>query len=193
MAMKPALTVIAWLATALVAVGQPALPTPDPAPGPREEAPSIPSSPEALQPQPPVRFPGNPIAESPAVETSAPVAPVASGQIGWTGSAVALREPSVTAPRTNTPLEMRGVVPKLSRTERRTFGGFVTGFANLFNPLAPTQEGTAASTEHWYDAEIRPRPLPSAFRDERFHEAKFELIAVGLEGDEALGKKPRRR
>lgn len=119
----------------------------------------------------------------------AALAPGATGlntQLGWSSTGVGLREPSVTTVRTNRGVEMRGVLPRAARPERKGVGGFFSGFANLFNPFAPVAKGTESRNEHWYDGGVQSAPLPRGFRDERYHEPKTDLFSTGLE----RGKEP---
>jgi hypothetical protein len=98
--------------------------------------------------------------------------------------------PAIAIPRTNLAVESVPLLPKLTRPERRGFGGFIAAFANLFNPFAPVEQGVASRPEYWYDAAINPGPLPRGMRDERFHEPKTELLVLGLDGEI---KRPDRR
>jgi hypothetical protein len=93
--------------------------------------------------------------------------------------------------RTNRTIESRGAIPKVLKPERRGVGGFLVGFANLFNPLAPMEQGTGGATEYWYDGQLNTAPLPRAFQDERYHEAGLGLIKVPLDGD--LTKETKRK
>jgi hypothetical protein len=106
-----------------------------------------------------------------------------SESIGWSSDAMELRPSLRLLPDTNRVGEVRSVLPRLTRTERRGFGGFLTSFANLFNPFAPIEEGVSAGGEHWYDGRINTAPVPRVMRDERYHEPKWELYVVGLEGE----------
>ncbi|MCC7373589.1 MAG: hypothetical protein IT581_02965 [Verrucomicrobiales bacterium] len=92
---------------------------------------------------------------------------------------------------TNRPVENRGAIPKMLKPERRGVGGFLTGFANLFNPLAPVEQGAGGATEYWYDGQINTAPLPRAFQDERYHEAGLSLIRAPIDGD--LSKDTKRK
>lgn len=93
--------------------------------------------------------------------------------------------------RTNRTAESRGAIPKILKPERRGVGGFLTGFANLFNPFAPVEQGTGGATEYWYDGQLNTAPLPRAFQDERYHEAGLGLFRVPLDGD--LSKDTKRK
>lgn len=137
-------------------------------------------------PVPVVRVPtgGAGVVETPSTE--APTSPVSapasvsagSGELGWSANGVGLREPTVTNVRTNRSFEIKGVVPKVTRPERRGFGGFLSGFANLFNPLAPTSKGIESRGEHWYDGSVQSAPLPRGMRDERTHEPQSALFGT---------------
>jgi hypothetical protein len=107
-------------------------------------------------------------------------APAFAGELGWSTN-LAARQTVVSTVGTNE-LRNRPVLPKLVRPERRGFGGFMASFANLFNPLAPTEQGVAAGREPWYDAQINTGPLPRSMRDERFHEPQAGLVMIGLDG-----------
>lgn len=121
---------------------------------------------------------------------SGPGAPsgAAGSQLGWSNDSVGLRASGAALGRTNRPLETRGSVPRLVRPQRRTVGGFLTGFANLFNPFAPVAEGVATSAEHRYDGQYNPAPLPHGFRDERTHEASALLFSTPIEAEPDLPK-----
>lgn len=95
-----------------------------------------------------------------------------------------LREPSVTTVRTNRSFEVKGSLPKVARPERKGFGGFLSGFANLFNPFAPTSKGVESRGEHWYDGGVQRNPLPRGFRDERAHEPQSALFSTEFGGAE---------
>ncbi|MGE3311834.1 MAG: hypothetical protein AB7O66_17850 [Limisphaerales bacterium] len=99
-------------------------------------------------------------------------------QLGWSSTGVGLREPSVSTVRTNRGWTIEGIVPKAARSERRGFGGFLTGFANMFNPFAPVSKGVESRSEHWYDGGVQSAPLPRGMRDERFHEPKTAIIST---------------
>lgn len=116
--------------------------------------------------------------------TADPAAAAAGAQLGWSADDVNLRRsPQVTlTPRTNVLGESRGIIPKVAKPERKGLGGFLGGFANLFNPFAPVEKGVAASPAYWYDGDLQAAGLPRGFRDERYHEARTELIAVDLDG-----------
>lgn len=116
---------------------------------------------------------------APADTVSPDVASALSSEIGWVGTIEA--RPSAVMPATNWIYQTRPILPRVSRPERRGFGGFMAAFANLFNPLAPVEEGTATSAEHWYDSQINIGPLPRVMRDERYHEPTTQILRVGLE------------
>jgi hypothetical protein len=140
---------------------------------------------------PPVRLPPSTTAapiRTPSGTNGVTSVPVLE-PIGWSSDAVELRPSLRLLPDTNRIMEVRSVLPRLTRTERRGFGGFLASFANLFNPLAPVEEGVSAGGEHWYDGRITTAPLPRGMRDERYHESKWELYVVGLDGP---GSGPRR-
>jgi len=121
----------------------------------------------------------------PAPEPSADGAGV---QLGWSSSAMGLREPTVTTLRTNRSFEVKGALPRVTRPERKGFGGFISGFANLFNPFAPTSKGVESRGEHWYDGGVQRNPLPRGFRDERMHEPQSAIFSTefgGASPDEA--------
>lgn len=154
---------------------------------------------------PPVRSPGAPpivrlpvgdeavATEIPAPSPSPSAAPSTSGsaQLGWSDD-LGLRT-RVDSVRTNRSVPLRGAVPKVVRPQKRTFGGFMTGFANLFNPFAPTSQGVGATTEHWYDGRNNTAPVPRGFRDERNHEASGLLFSTPLGKEpEAEAEPPRR-
>lgn len=103
--------------------------------------------------------------------------------VGFQTGTLDLRSPPVSPLRTNGPVELKGPVPKLMRPQRRTFGGFMSSFANLFNPLAPVGSGESSTEEHRYDGRVNRSPLPASFRDERFHEPQALIIGVGLDGE----------
>ena len=124
-------------------------------------------------------------AEAPASRVAAPDA-----QLGWSSTGVGLREPSGSTVRTNRGVELRGVVPRAARPERRGFGGFLAGFANLFNPLAPTAKGVENRGEHWYDGGVQTAPLPRGFRDERGHEPQTALFSTEFGKGEAADTVP---
>ncbi len=119
----------------------------------------------------------------PAPSAAGPAGDATTAELGWSSDGVGLRSARNPIINTNRFSETRGVLPRLTKPERRSFGGFLTGFANLFNPLAPTSQGTAAREGHIYDGQLNPAPLPRGFRDERYHEAKWELLTVPLERD----------
>ncbi len=110
--------------------------------------------------------------------TASGLGPGLGGQMRWSANGVGLREPMVTNVRTNRGVETKGVLPRVTRSERRGFGGFLAGFANLFNPLAPTSKGVETRGEHWYDGGVQGAPLPRGFRDERAHEPQTSVISV---------------
>lgn len=182
--------VLATLACALALTLRPTLAA-DPSPA----ASSVPSVAPAAPALPPVSPPAvaDPTAAPPVVRlpspaaggpTPDPAATDASAQLGWSADDVELRRsPTVTlTPRTNILGESRGILPKVMKPERKGLGGFLGGFANLFNPFAPVEKGVAASPAYWYDGDIQAAGLPRGFRDERYHEARTELIAVDLDG-----------
>jgi len=165
-----------------------------------ESTPSIPaaspSPPGLASPPPPiVRLPvsGNTTTETPkpggtatppAGETT-PASPPTAGdaQLGWSNEKVALRASTAASSRTNRSFETRGAVPRLIKPQRRTVGGFLTSFANLFNPFAPLSPSEAATADHRYDGQYNVAPLPRGFRDERTHEASALIFSTPLESD----------
>lgn len=179
-------------------------PNPNPNPTPVSTAPTDSAPTEAAEGDKQVTQgtpAGEPVVVRPAlrnpgsVPAAAPVRPVAGltntvssssellGQIGWTRAEPQFLEvvPEVTIIDTNRIESKRGLLPRFRRSDRRGFGGFLTSFANLFNPMAPTSDGVAAKGEYWYDGDINARPLPAAFRDERFHEPQLEIHVFSLE------------
>ncbi len=118
-------------------------------------------------------------------DVGAEVGAVADAQLGWSSTAVGLREPSVSNVRTNRGWVIQGIVPKAARSERQGFGGFLAGFANLFNPFAPTAKGVETRGEHWYDGGVQAAPLPRGMRDERSHEPQTPIFSTdfGRGGD----------
>lgn len=167
------------------------------------------AAPAALSPPPPiVRLPvaGESAAPTPpsvpatTTATTAPAtapaatpgtpAPTAGGaSLGWSSDGVGLRSAPSNL-RTNRSFETRGSVPRLVKPQRRTVGGFLTGFANLFNPFAPTSDGVAARSANLYDGQYNVAPLPHGFRDERSHEPSAVLFSMPLEADPGEAKKP---
>jgi hypothetical protein len=139
---------------------------------------------------PVVRLPGGPVAEGNPVGAIGPGEAVGTGDLAWRADGVRLRQPaalgmgSVTV-RSNRMNEVSGVLPRLTRPERRGFGGFLSGFANLFNPFAPTAQGVAGAgdSRYWYDAQPNVAPLPRGFRDERTHEPTATLFMIGTDLD----------
>lgn len=114
---------------------------------------------------------------APSTVSRSPV-PGGASELGWSANGVGLREPTVSNVRTNRSYELRGVLPKVTRPERRGFGGFLSGFANLFNPLAPTAKGVESQGQHWYDGGVRSTPLPRGLRDERSHEPQSVIFGT---------------
>lgn len=184
-------TLILLATTALVFGQEPAATTPPPA----TEAPA-PASP----PPPIVRLPvsGNVPETLPAeapVATPEPAAPpntytTPGNQLGWKSEGVGLRDSTVRNIRTNRTFETRGSVPTLVKPPKRTIGGFLGGFANLFNPFAPTSDGVASSSLNHYDGQFNRAALPHNFRDERTHEASAVLYSTSIEPDPERTAKP---
>lgn len=112
-------------------------------------------------------------------------------QLGWSATSVGLRAPTVTTVRTNRGMEFKGVVPRVTRSERKGFGGFMAGFANLFNPLAPTTKGIETRGESWYDGGVQTAPLPRGLRDERSHEPQTAIFSTDFGVGESPDKVPR--
>ncbi len=175
-----------------------ALPEPGPAVAPAPPARTTPPTsvpdPAAAPPVvlvPIARDPGKPAGGAPGEATGSTVSrmPVA-GQVRWTESGTALR-PRVQHPTgTNPPIDTRSVLPRLTRPERRGFGGFLKSFGNLFNPFAPASEGVAAKGEYWYDGDVRNIPLPRGFQDERYHEPQLQIQVYSLEPRDRTEQKP---
>lgn len=165
------------------AAAQPAQAPAQPAPAVTEPAsPSTTPRPQAAPPI--VRLP---ISDTPApapsgLGLSGPGLPTANSQLGWSSDGVGLRTPASTL-RTNRPIEFRGAVPRLIRPQRRTFGGFITGFANLLNPFAPVEQGVGSPQGNWYDGRNNVAPLPRGFRDERSHEPSALIFSTPLGRD----------
>lgn len=192
--MKPNLpTTLIFLAVALAARAQEPVPpsastSPSPVPSTSTAAPAPPvvrlpvPSPAGAVSTAPVPAPGTTATGAPLPTPPVTTEPGAA-QLGWSGEGVGLRSSAPTNLRTNRSFETRGSVPRLVRPPRRTFGGFMAGFANLFNPFAPTGDGVAQSAVHHYDGEFHRAPLPSSFRDERSHEASAILFSTPLESD----------
>ncbi len=168
-----------------------------PAPGGVEPAPAVPSVPAVgapvSVPVPVVRVPSGPAAVSSTGPSTGAAFPPglelegAAGagpgmglraQLGWSSYGVELREPTVTTLKTNRNIEVGGVLPRVTRPERKGFGGFLAGFANLFNPFAPTAKGVESRNEHWYDGGVQSAPLPRGLRDERSHEPKTAVFST---------------
>lgn len=168
---------------------------PAPAPAPADVATETVPTPLVRMPAPPSLLPaeatapaGAPVkAAAPVVEEKPGAALAGGGELSWKADGVTLRQPAAAAStitlRTNRSLESGGSLPRLVKPERRTFGGFMAGFANLFNPFAPTSQGVAASQANWYDAQPNVAPLPRAFRDERTHEASAILFSTEIDGE----------
>lgn len=159
-----------------LAWGQPA--TTDPT-----GAPARPTDPAATPPV--VRLPSFPLNTPPAgiESTAAATNAVTTGnaEFGLQGGTVSVASPDPSVLRTNRIIESRGAIPKVLKPERRGVGGFLAGFANLFNPLAPVDQGTGGAAEYWYDGQLNVAPLPRSFQDERRHEPQIGLMKVPLE------------
>jgi hypothetical protein len=183
-------TLILLATTSLVFGQEPAASTPPAAttPPPTSEA-TTPSPP----PPPIVRLPVSGNAAAPQPETIPAEVPEAAArpamytspgnQLGWKSETVGLRDSTVRNIRTNRTFETRGSVPTLVKPPRRTIGGFLGGFANLFNPFAPTSDGVASSSLNHYDGQFNRAALPHSFRDERNHEASAVLFSTSIEAD----------
>lgn len=117
-------------------------------------------------------------------DVGAEVGAVADAQLGWSSTAVGLREPSVSNVRTNAVGSSRGSCRRL-RDRSDKVSGFLAGFANLFNPFAPTAKGVETRGEHWYDGGVQAAPLPRGMRDERSHEPQTPIFSTdfGRGGD----------
>lgn len=183
MAMNPILPAALVMLASLLATAQdtPSSPaTPAPAPAPATPA----TTPEPT----PVRNPGPPpivrleVESETAATPPAILPPLTQTELGWSSDGVGLR----TRPdsiRTNRATRARGALPKAARPARRTFGGFVASFANLFNPLAPVQPAEEMPPQHWYDGQPNVAPMPRGFRDERGHEPSALLFSTPLGRD----------
>lgn len=155
---------------------------------------------ETSTPPPIVRLPvSGSVPETPAAEAPTaipePAAPpntytTPGNQLGWKSEGVGLRDSAVRNIRTNRSFETRGSVPTLVKPPRRTVGGFLGGFANLFNPFAPTSAGVASSSLNHYDGQFNRSSLPLSFRDERTHEASAVLYSTSIESDPERTAKP---
>ena len=161
-----------------------AVPAPAPAipPAMPGGAPSVSDS--AVVPVPAVRLPGGG-----AIDPAATNLPTGN-DLEWRSGTVELRPGDVVV-RTNRSTAPTGVGPRIVKPERKGFGGFLSGFANLFNPFAPVEQGTEVRSEYRYDGQINPVPQPRGLRDERTHEPQTELLSVGLEGQNAKAKRAR--
>jgi hypothetical protein len=159
-----------------------------------ERMPAAPSlATDVSVPVPVVRVPvGGVVVPAEAESSPAPAVVVSEmdTQLGWSATSVGLREPSVTTVRTNRGVEIKGVLPRAARSERRGFGGFLSGFANLFNPFAPTAKGVESRGEHWYDGGVQTAPLPRGLRDERSHEPQTAIFSTDFGGGDAPDKLP---
>lgn len=109
--------------------------------------------------------------------------PLRPTSVGFQTGGMVLRQPHMSSLKTNGPVELKGPVPRLLKPERRTFGGFLSSFANLFNPVAPLSPAEAGVEEHRYDGRVNRTALPRGFRDERYHEPQALIIGVGLDGE----------
>ena len=182
--MKPTCALAYVLLTSLAGVAQTA-----PSTNGVERVPSAGATAQPVSvPVPVVRVPvgGVPVpAEPEKSETRAVVVSESDAQLGWSSTSVGLREPSVSTVRTNRGIEMKGVLPRAARSERRGFGGFLAGFANLFNPLAPVAKGVETRGEHWYDGGVQSIPLPRGMRDERSHEPQTAIFSTEFGRGEA--------
>lgn len=197
--MKTILSATVWILSAALAAADeppssPAVPGPAvPAVGTATAVAPAASAPESTTPAEPapipvVRLPGGPVAATPAAtkESAAEGGTPGQGELGWRADGVTLRQsPGMAGAtvRSNRVSEPGGVLPRLARPERRGFGGFLAGFANLFNPFAPTRHGVAAGETHWYDGQGNIAPKPRAFRDERTHEPTTTLISLDVDPD----------
>lgn len=130
-------------------------------------------------------------AANPAGNTSTNLSVEGSSEFGLATGGSASVPVGSTLLRTNRTVESRGAIPKMLKPERRGAVGFLAGFANLFNPLAPVEDGTGGATEYWYDGQLNTAPLPRAFQDERYHEAGLGLFRAPLDGD--LSKDTKRK
>ncbi len=154
-----------------------------------------PAAPALASPPPPiVRLPVAGIAPAEALRPGAATAPAddpatapsqgaGAAQLGWSSDGVGLRASTAASSRTNRSFETRGAVPRLIKPQRRTVGGFLTGFANLFNPFAPASRSEATTADHRYDGQYQIAPLPQGFRDERTHEPSALIYSTPLEPD----------
>lgn len=149
-----------------------------------------PEKPAAPVDVPIVRLPVAPVANVPTPGPASGETPASEGRdparaaaFGFQAGGVELRPPAFSSLKTNGPVELKGPVPKLMKPQRRTFGGFVSSFANLFNPLAPLTAGESSTESYRYDGRVNRSPLPRGFRDERFHEPQALIIGVGLDGE----------
>lgn len=184
--------IVAWCTTWSAVADEPASKATTP-PAPAEARPVAPAMPKIdpapttapATPVPVVRLPvanANANAAS-STATASPERSAVSAEIGWSGSSTGLRSSPSMSSRTNRSWETRGAVPRLVKPERRTFGGFVVGFANLFNPFAPGSQGVGGPETYWYDSQPNVAPLPRGFRDERSHEPTANLLSIPLERD----------
>ncbi len=159
-----------------------------------ERMPAAPSlATEVSVPVPVVRVPvGGVVVPAEAESSPAPAVVVSEmdTQLGWSANSVGLREPTVTTVRTNRGVEIKGVLPRAARSERRGFGGFLSGFANLFNPFAPVSKGVESRGEHWYDGGVQSAPLPRGLRDERSHEPQTAIFSSDFGSGESPDKLP---
>ena len=168
--------------------GDPSAPVSAGTPPETAEGVAIPVATSAAPPV--VRLPGGPLAEGTLVSASGPGEAAGAGDMAWRADSVRLRQPAglgmgAVTLRSNRMNEVTGVLPRLTRPERRSFGGFLSGFANLFNPFAPTAQGVAGAdtSRNWYDAQPNVAPLPRGFRDERTHEPTATLFMIGTDVD----------
>lgn len=176
MATATVLTLVMMAITGGAAHGQSPAPTPGKSAGPVEvPIVRLPVAPGVNAPTP-----GPASGEAPTVQGSDPARTAA---FGFQAGGVELRPPAFSSLKTNGPVELKGPVPRLMKPQRRTFGGFVSSFANLFNPMAPLAAGESSAEEYRYDGRVNRSPLPRSFRDERFHEPQALIIGVALDGE----------
>lgn len=173
------LLLLALLATAspLRAIDDP--PAPPPA-GPRAEettAPATPAVPSATvtapaeggaapaEPDtpavPPEGLSFEPARETPPAEVAGDVA-AAAGELRFTDRLLADPEADITTPRVSTnALRIQGIGARAVRPSK--FGSFF----QLFNPLAPVEEGMEAQPVYWYDGQLNTAAKPRGLRDDR--------------------------
>ncbi|MBL9136923.1 MAG: hypothetical protein JNK85_13710 [Verrucomicrobiales bacterium] len=137
--------------------------------------------------------PATPATAEPTANTSTNAVAAGQAEFGLQGGGATVSASDASALRTNRWTEGRGALPKVFKPERRGVGGFLAGFANLFNPLAPVDQGTGGATEYWYDGQLNTAPLPRVFQDERWHEPQIGLMKIPLESDGTKGSKPKSR